>query len=145
MRQRRSGVRSETTAARLTRQNLARERATIYPVLTFKPHPLTPSPGRERGSGGEDKRSGAPPVYGLAPGFVRRRPVNRRDLTVGHAEIDGELTAVVHLVHQHEPQHVLLPQIAHLLRRHEELHGLIERSEERRVGKECRSRWSPYH
>ena len=23
--------------------------------------------------------------------------------------------------------------------------GSIERSEERRVGKECRSRWSPYH
>jgi len=23
--------------------------------------------------------------------------------------------------------------------------GLMERSEERRVGKECRSRWSPYH
>src|SRR2546422_2897058 len=23
--------------------------------------------------------------------------------------------------------------------------GLFERSEERRVGKECRSRWSPYH
>ena len=23
--------------------------------------------------------------------------------------------------------------------------GLYERSEERRVGKECRSRWSPYH
>src|SRR3712207_8095965 len=23
--------------------------------------------------------------------------------------------------------------------------GLTERSEERRVGKECRSRWSPYH
>ena len=23
--------------------------------------------------------------------------------------------------------------------------ALIERSEERRVGKECRSRWSPYH
>ena len=23
--------------------------------------------------------------------------------------------------------------------------GTIERSEERRVGKECRSRWSPYH
>ena len=22
---------------------------------------------------------------------------------------------------------------------------LLERSEERRVGKECRSRWSPYH
>ena len=25
------------------------------------------------------------------------------------------------------------------------LGGLIVRSEERRVGKECRSRWSPYH
>src|SRR2546422_9061458 len=24
-------------------------------------------------------------------------------------------------------------------------HGLLDRSEERRVGKECRSRWSPYH
>ena len=23
--------------------------------------------------------------------------------------------------------------------------GFIDRSEERRVGKECRSRWSPYH
>src|ERR1051325_12196253 len=26
----------------------------------------------------------------------------------------------------------------------DELHGHIDRSEERRVGKECRSRWSPY-
>ena len=26
-----------------------------------------------------------------------------------------------------------------------ELVALVERSEERRVGKECRSRWSPYH
>ena len=25
------------------------------------------------------------------------------------------------------------------------LPGVLERSEERRVGKECRSRWSPYH
>src|SRR2546422_11664690 len=24
-------------------------------------------------------------------------------------------------------------------------HAFVERSEERRVGKECRSRWSPYH
>ena len=24
-------------------------------------------------------------------------------------------------------------------------HGSVNRSEERRVGKECRSRWSPYH
>src|SRR2546430_12178535 len=26
-----------------------------------------------------------------------------------------------------------------------QLHDVRERSEERRVGKECRSRWSPYH
>src|SRR2546430_16711999 len=26
-----------------------------------------------------------------------------------------------------------------------DLLGLLDRSEERRVGKECRSRWSPYH
>ena len=26
-----------------------------------------------------------------------------------------------------------------------EITGLTSRSEERRVGKECRSRWSPYH
>src|SRR3712207_2076865 len=25
------------------------------------------------------------------------------------------------------------------------VHGTMDRSEERRVGKECRSRWSPYH
>ena len=29
--------------------------------------------------------------------------------------------------------------------RRERLLGIAERSEERRVGKECRSRWSPYH
>ena len=27
----------------------------------------------------------------------------------------------------------------------EEVRALVYRSEERRVGKECRSRWSPYH
>ena len=28
---------------------------------------------------------------------------------------------------------------------HKNLERAIKRSEERRVGKECRSRWSPYH
>ena len=28
---------------------------------------------------------------------------------------------------------------------HEKLKQITNRSEERRVGKECRSRWSPYH
>ena len=29
--------------------------------------------------------------------------------------------------------------------KHQEYHKKLKRSEERRVGKECRSRWSPYH
>ena len=34
---------------------------------------------------------------------------------------------------------VLVPAVEAALKRHD------KRSEERRVGKECRSRWSPYH
>ena len=35
--------------------------------------------------------------------------------------------------------------VRHLLPRTREVAATAERSEERRVGKECRSRWSPYH
>ena len=45
--------------------------------------------------------------------------------------------------------HVLVThRIAHFLYRHRLLflaRLVSQRSEERRVGKECRSRWSPYH
>ena len=34
--------------------------------------------------------------------------------------------------------------VAYRIKQLEE-NGIINRSEERRVGKECRSRWSPYH
>ena len=40
-----------------------------------------------------------------------------------------------------ELHHELLVFVLHIL----EKASLAERSEERRVGKECRSRWSPYH
>src|SRR2546430_3987806 len=57
------------------------------------------------------------------------------------------------LVHAHEPvetrlegcvvrRHVAAPHAVGLLQA-QRFHGA--RSEERRVGKECRSRWSPYH
>ena len=36
----------------------------------------------------------------------------------------------------------LIPSDAHFLRT---MSGVEDRSEERRVGKECRSRWAPYH
>src|SRR3712207_793821 len=35
-------------------------------------------------------------------------------------------------------------EVQRILQRYQELQDII-RSEERRVGKECRSRWSPYH
>ena len=37
------------------------------------------------------------------------------------------------------------PLIAHKLQRWDQYITDYHRSEERRVGKECRSRWSPYH
>ena len=37
------------------------------------------------------------------------------------------------------------PEIRHVLTSHEQGASHAARSEERRVGKECRSRWSPYH
>src|SRR2546430_7334593 len=58
------------------------------------------------------------------------------------------------------PAHTLLPRVAigeDAPRRRQKRHthaaedrrdpvaGHVDRSEERRVGKECRSRWSPYH
>ena len=39
----------------------------------------------------------------------------------------------------------IILQIAEVRLDHSPLHLMGPRSEERRVGKECRSRWSPYH
>ena len=38
-----------------------------------------------------------------------------------------------------------LPDLAYMIDQSHNLKDPLERSEERRVGKECRSRWSPYH
>src|SRR5256885_9257169 len=49
------------------------------------------------------------------------------------------IARLAHIVHeQHGAAHVDQAVLARL-------QGLVARSEERRVGKECRSRWSPYH
>ena len=40
---------------------------------------------------------------------------------------------------------ILPPQDGFLFLDREKFHASFARSEERRVGKECRSRWSPYH
>ena len=39
----------------------------------------------------------------------------------------------------------LIMRVLYATRPYEKVEGTAERSEERRVGKECRSRWSPYH
>ena len=41
--------------------------------------------------------------------------------------------------------HMSLDELQELVMDREAWRAVIHRSEERRVGKECRSRWSPYH
>src|SRR2546427_8706258 len=66
-----------------------------------------------------------------------------RDLTV-----TGVQTCALPIYGVHEDELALQPQLELLLDVEQMLRGvreIVERSEERRVGKECRSRWSPYH
>src|SRR5690349_24013219 len=50
------------------------------------------------------------------------------------------------LLHGELPKKAELDQFTYTISRHTLVHEqLATRSEERRVGKECRSRWSPYH
>src|SRR5256885_6247475 len=73
------------------------------------------------------------------------------------SDLNGSLEAVSEEVYERTPAALL--ELFVLLQQNEGLRGvrastmravarnlwLIDRSEERRVGKECRSRWSPYH
>ena len=43
------------------------------------------------------------------------------------------------------PERLSLSEKAHIIMPYHKAIDLARRSEERRVGKECRSRWSPYH
>src|SRR5688572_19916382 len=100
---------------------------------------------------------------------LRRRPDIQPDLIVGHSGFGStlflrELYPTVPIInffeyfyHPHDPdsdmdfRHDLgweVPQIKYLRSRCRNAMILLDlqnRSEERRVGKECRSRWSPYH
>src|SRR3712207_7185861 len=51
----------------------------------------------------------------------------------------------VESLHQEVPQRPLLIVLGHKRTQPWKAEHLTLRSEERRVGKECRSRWSPYH
>ena len=57
---------------------------------------------------------------------------------------EREISSVELLEHFLERNEALHPQINAIVTLDIE-RGFLHRSEERRVGKECRSRWSPYH
>src|SRR3712207_8333823 len=69
-----------------------------------------------------------------------KRPNNN----VGSKTLDRGLRLLEVL--REEPEGLTVSQLAEALRSHRAaVYRLLARSEERRVGKECRSRWSPYH
>src|SRR5574342_508220 len=59
-------------------------------------------------------------------------------LNLGPGTLDRVLLGVEQMLHQHDQ--LDLAPLVHAIPR-----AVLGRSEERRVGKECRSRWSPYH
>src|SRR5260221_14474282 len=83
------------------------------------------------------------------------RPDAKKRVTLGKALMGLEEDIRFDVYRKENGQILLDPQIsvpaseAWLYRNPEALaavrRGIQERSEERRVGKECRSRWSPYH
>src|SRR3989442_10611312 len=92
-------------------------------------------------------------IYTVAPSFRAEKSRTRRHLTeywhleaeVPYVDLDGIMEVEEQLL-SHVVEDLLeraSSQLALFERRPEDLEKV--RSEERRVGKECRSRWSPYH
>src|SRR5690349_14468136 len=78
--------------------------------------------------------------------------LNGRDLTIELRKILPRLEVLIFTMHEREETVMEVLQAGargFVLKSDTELHLLAAvdalRSEERRVGKECRSRWSPYH
>src|ERR1043166_2045840 len=65
-------------------------------------------------------------VCGSNPRFIPARSVDRWHLAVRHAQVDRELTAVMDLVVEKEPDPVLARHRAHLLRSDHEVNVLFE-------------------
>ena len=75
-----------------------------------------------------------PPGAGQTRGTATRLVTTKAELREQRAAMEGAVAAVLTMGSLHSGHLALV-------RRAREL----ARSEERRVGKECRSRWSPYH
>src|SRR5258707_5477358 len=67
-------------------------------------------------------------------------PTRYADST-GSIRAPADRQAALHLMHGRSPRHRAHGRIWSM----PQLQAARSRSEERRVGKECRSRWSPYH
>src|SRR2546426_4819700 len=81
-----------------------------------------------------------------------RRPEEHDPALVHQPDRAGEQQPLTHVVRHEDNRLAKTPLQGEKLAlqldacdRIERPEGLVERSEERRVGKECRSRWSPYH
>src|SRR6266496_240351 len=78
-----------------------------------------------------------------------RRKVGKTDYQargVMYLPPDARFANLLELEEGKDLGHALNDAMAAIERENEELRGVLPlRSEERRVGKECRSRWSPYH
>src|SRR2546429_9316403 len=95
----------------------------------------------------------------LAPPSRSDAAIQRREVVIlGHRDRPGRLRqtsaerniALAHLAAQSLPGALKITGTQRspgrqMLRRRKLIHVQSDRSEERRVGKECRSRWSPYH
>src|SRR2546426_9888292 len=101
-------------------------RSTLFPYTT-----LFRSPGVEpRRPGGDEPLHGA---HRAVPVHAREL----REIIPGADRHDTERDLSATPVAQHAVRHIVHGAVA--------AYGHDARSEERRVGKECRSRWSPYH
>src|SRR2546426_6614404 len=82
------------------------------------------------------QRNGTLPTVWIPPGELR----DQRDLPRTRMVLVRQRTQLKNRIHASLAKYALHPQAKEV----GDLFG-VHRSEERRVGKECRSRWSPYH
>src|SRR5256885_5938439 len=85
------------------------------------------------------------PVTLTARHRLRRAPPRRQIERLLGAAVGAGAARIDYQVDRAEPLEELPGAIGEERRNEDEVRDRDERSEERRVGKECRSRWSPYH
>ena len=83
----------------------------------------------------------------ISPDLIKKL-VNLGDNYIRQSRLDlstAYFGKALELAYQLYGEEANVPDIADCMMYTGDIHALKNRSEERRVGKECRSRWSPYH